>query len=192
MRQIVLPTLLLALTVPAGTSLSSQTPAPKAAPGFHRVDLKPAQGQALPYTIEVPADWSVRQIATAPGLWLGPADAAPPNDPRLVWVRGSGVSLADPAAVVANIRQNAAAQKGWTAPLAEVREVGGVKGVLVRMDSGEGAAARSTLTLKLPLEKAAVDFVCQGERKSFEQNLARCERVLLSVRPAAAGAPAKP
>jgi hypothetical protein len=180
------------LLVSPRTGNAQQTPPPAAATATHRVELKPAQGKALPYTIEVPADWTIRQVPQAPGLWLGPADATPPGDPRLIWVRGSSVSLADPATVVENIKLNDKAQPGWSAPLVEVREVGGVKGVLVRMDTGEGDAGRSTLTLKLPLDKTAVDFLCQADRKSFEKNLAQCERVLLSVRPVPAATPAKP
>lgn len=181
------------LLVSLQAASAQQAPPPPAAGGAtHRVELKPAQGKALPYTIEVPADWTVRQVPQAPGLWLGPADATPPGDPRLIWVRGSNVSLADPATVVGNIKQNDKAQPGWSAPLVEVREVGGVKGVLVRMDTGEGEAGRSTLTLKLPLDKTAVDFLCQADRKTFDKNLAQCERVLLSVRPVPAAAPAKP
>src|SRR4029077_998381 len=41
---------------------------------YHRVELKPAKGAALPYTLEVPQDWQVRQVAGSPGLWIGPAD----------------------------------------------------------------------------------------------------------------------
>ena len=66
-------------------------------------------------------------------------------------MRGSQVSLAEPEKVVANIKANDAKDADWSAPRVEVREVGGVRGVLVQMDSGEGDKARSTLTLKLPL-----------------------------------------
>jgi len=164
---------------PAATELS-----------FRRVELKPNQGggMPLPYTIEVPQDWQVRQVEGYSGLWLGPADAKPPQDPRLIWVRGSTVSLAKPEEVVANIKANDAAKPEWTAPRVEVKEVGGVRGVLVRMDTGEGDKARSSLTLKLPLESLALDFVASADRADFEKQLPLYERILLSVRPAAAKA----
>jgi hypothetical protein len=66
--------------------------------------------------------------------------------------------------------------------LVEVRDLQGVKGVLVRMDSGAGDAARSTLVLKLPLEKAGVDFSASAPRAEFEKMLPTYERILLSVR----------
>ncbi|HEX9941801.1 MAG TPA: hypothetical protein VGG03_07280 [Thermoanaerobaculia bacterium] len=160
----------------------------KSAPAeaFHRVELKPAQGAGLPYTIEVPQGWQARQVEGYPGLWIGPADAAPPQDPRLIWVRGSQISLADPDEVAANIKANDEANPQWSAPRVEVREVGGVRGLLVRMDSGEGEGARSSLTLKLPLENLAVDFVASAGRAEFEKRLPTYERILLSVRPARA------
>src|SRR5215467_12107366 len=87
---------------------------------FHRIELKPtaakAQGKPLPYTIEVPKDWESRQVADYPGLWIGPADAKPPEDPRLIWVRGSQVSLAEPDKVVANIKANDEKDAKWSAP----------------------------------------------------------------------------
>src|SRR4029077_13509329 len=84
----------------------------------------PPKGAALPYTLEVPQDWQVRQVAGSPGLWIGPADVHPP-DPRLIWVHGSKVSLADPAAIVANIKANDVAHPEWSAPRVEARTVGG-------------------------------------------------------------------
>ena len=93
----------------------------------------------------------MRQVEGFPGLWIGPADAKPPEDPRLIWVRGSQVALADPEKVVANIKANDAEHAEWSAPRVEVREVGGVRGMLVQMHSGDGDKARSTLTLKVPL-----------------------------------------
>src|SRR5688572_12482598 len=90
---------------------------------LRRVELKSAKGDVLPYTIEVPLDWQVRQVDEFPGLWLGPPDADPPQDTRLVWVRGSRVSLAMPEEVVANIRANDVAQPDWSAPRVEIREI---------------------------------------------------------------------
>lgn len=158
---------------------------------FHRVELKPTTGQGnpLPYTIEVPQDWQMRQVAEYPGLWIGPPDAKPPEDPRLIWVRGSKVSLAKPEEVVANIKANDEAQAAWSAPEVGVKEVGGVRGVLVRMDSGEPGKERSSLTLKLPLAGFAVDFIASSDRQEFEQRRPLYERILLSVRPTQPASP---
>lgn len=169
------------LSILAAAALSSAL----SAETFHRVELRPAKGgKALPYTIEIPTDWQVRQVEGYPGLWLGPADAKPPEDPRLIWVRGSSVSLADPEKVVANIKQNDAASADWSAPRVEVRTVGGVRGVLVQMDSGAGDKARSSLILKLPLADLAADFVASASRSEFPKMLPTYEKILLSVRPA--------
>ena len=158
----------------------SATPAAAEA-AFRRVDLKSQQGQALPYTIEIPQEWQVRQVEGYPGLWLGPADAKPPEDPRMVWVRGSRVSMARPDEVVASIRTNDEKAADWSAPRVEVREVGALRGVLIRMDSGEGDVARSTLTLKMPFADSAIDFIASAPRAEFERRLALYERILLSV-----------
>ena len=63
-----------------------------------------------------------------------------------------------------------------------MREVGGLRGILVRMDSGEGGEARSSLTLKLPFTGQAIDFVASAPRAEFERRLPLYERILLSVR----------
>lgn len=156
--------------------------APTGAAEYQRVELPGGEGKPFPYTVEIPKDWKVREIEGMPGVWLGPAGAEPPNDPRLIYVRISLASLADPEKVVTNIKSNDAKQEAWSAPLAEVREVGGVKGVLVRMDSGAGEAARSTLALKLPLDTGGVDFMASAKRDEFEKMLPTYERVLFSVR----------
>jgi hypothetical protein len=181
--------LLLTAALPA---LGQQTQAPAPASGasetaYRRVELKPAQGEgkALPYTVEIPAGWQVRQEQGYPGLWLGPADAKPPESPNLIYVRGSLVSLADPEKVAANIREKDAAEATWSAPRVEIKDMGGVRGVLVRMDSGEGDKARSTLALKLPLGTTGVDFMASASRADFEKMLPVYEKILLSVRPAA-------
>ena len=185
-----IPTYLIALAAATlqGLPAASFAASPAAPPAaFHRVEIKPpGQGKPLPYTLEVPQDWQVRQVAGYPGLWIGPADAKPPEDARLIWVRGSQVSLAKPDEVVANIKANDAKEADWTAPRAEVREVGGVRGVLWQMDSGTGDAARSTLTLKLPLANLAADFVASAKRSEFPKMLPLYERILLSARPVAA------
>src|SRR5436305_4398554 len=168
----------LALAAPPSATVAPGKPAEGT---FHRVELKGATGQALPYTIEVPMGWEARQVSGYPGLWIGPADSKPPEDPRLIWVRGSLVNLTEPDKVVANIRANDAADPKWSAPRVEVREVGGVRGVLVQMDTGEGAQARSSLTLKLPLEKVSVDVVASAPRAEFAKRSPLYERILLSA-----------
>jgi hypothetical protein len=177
-----IPSYLIALAVAVLPAFAAEPPA-----AFHRVELKPAgQGKPLPYTIEVPRDWQVRQVEGYPGLWIGPADAKPPEDARLIWVRGSQVPLAKPDEVVANIKANDAKDAEWSSPRAEVREVGGVRGVLWQMDSGSGDTARSTLTLKVPLANLAADFVASARQAEFPKMLPLYERILLSVRPVAA------
>jgi hypothetical protein len=179
--------LLFAAALPVLACAAPAPAAPAAAEAYQRIELKGPNGKALPYTIEIPKDWQVRSEQGLPGLWLGPADAKPPQDPRLIYVRGSQVSLADPEAVAANIRANDEKEAKWTAPRVEVRDLGGVRGILVQMDTDEGAGegtARSTLTLKLPLEPMAVDFVASASRSEFAKLLPVYERILLSVRPA--------
>lgn len=177
---------------PATSAASAAPTTPAAAPAaasaaqeFHRVDLRPtrSQGEPIPYTLEVPVDWQVREIEGFPGLWIGPADAKPPEDPRLIWIHGSMVSMADPEKLVANIKASDAQKPEWTAPRVEVKEVGGVRGLLVQMDAGEGDKARSNLTLKMPLQNLAIDFVATASQAEFAKNLPLYERILFSVRP---------
>ena len=175
-----------ALGAAVAGAVAAQAQAPAASPAaelaFTRVELASREGQALPYTIEIPAGWQVRQVEGFPGLWLGPAEATPPNDPRLVWVRGSRASMAKPEEVAANIRAGDEKATEWSAPRVEVREVGGLRGILIRMDSGEGEAARSTLTLRMPFAGQAIDFMASAPRAEFETRLPLYERILLSVR----------
>lgn len=153
--------------------------------GFHRIGLPGAADKPFPYTVEVPAGWTVRQIKDSPGLWLGPMTAQPPKDPHLVYVRISLADLGDPEKVAANIRASDAKNDTWVAPVVEVRDLQGVKGVYVRMDSGTGDAAHSTLALKLPLEKGGVDFMASAPKAEFDKMLPTYEKILLSVRRAA-------
>jgi len=159
---------------------------------FHRIELKPAapkvQGKPLPYTIEVPKDWQARQFEGYPGLWIGPADAKPPEDPRLIWVRGSQVPLAEPEKVVANVKTNDEKDPTWSAPRVEIKEVGGVRGVLIQTLNGEGDKARGTLTLKVPLANVSIDFIGSAPKAELPKMLPLYERILLSVRPVAAPA----
>jgi hypothetical protein len=159
-------------------------PAVAAEAPFHRVELKPAKGAALPYTLEVPQDWQVRQVDNFPGLWIGPADAKPPEDPRLIWVRGSQVSLADTHKIVANIKANDAAHPEWSAPRVEARTVGGANCVLVQMETGTADKARTSLTLKVPFQTVSVDLIASSPRADFLKMLPMYERILLSVQPA--------
>lgn len=152
------------------------------APGYRRIELPGGEGQPFPYTVEVPEDWKVHEVPKTASLWLGPASAEP-GDPAMILVRISPASLADPAAVAANIKASDAADPKWSAPLVELREVHGVQGILVRMDSGEGDAARSTLALKLPLPKTSVDFMASAPQAQFESLRPSYERILFSVEP---------
>jgi hypothetical protein len=185
----------LAAAEPPKPMAPSAPAAASAAAGFHRLELPAPSGQSFPYTVEVPADWQVLGLKDAPGVWLGPSGAKPPDDPRLVYVRISPVPLANPEAIVAAIKENDAKDDTWSASVVEVREVGGVKGVFVQVDDKE----RSTLTLKMPLAKTSVDFIGSARREDFARLRPSYERVLLSVRraPAMSGAvtaapPAKP
>jgi hypothetical protein len=163
------------------------------AQSFHRIELKPsapgAKGQPLPYTIEVPEGWQARQVEGYPGLWIGPAGAKPPEDPRLIWVRGSQVPLADPEKVVANVKANDEKDATWSAPRVEVREVGGVRGVLIQTLSGDKDKARGALTLKVPLAGVSLDFIGSAPVAELPRMLPVYEKILLSVRPVEAKKP---
>ncbi|HEY2290044.1 MAG TPA: hypothetical protein VGM86_05005 [Thermoanaerobaculia bacterium] len=163
---------------------------------FHRIELKPSgpkvQGKPLPYTIEVPKDWQARQFAGYPGLWIGPADAKPPEDPRLIWVRGSQVPLDEPEKVVANVKTNDEKDPTWSAPRVEIREVGGVRGVLIQTLSGEKDKERGSLTFKVPLVNVSLDFIGSAPAAELPKMLPLYERILLSVRPAEPATAKKP
>ena len=150
----------------------------------HRVPLPGPDGKTFPYTVEIPAGWQVLFSKSVAGVFVGPASALEPEkDERMIYVRVSSVSLIDPEAVVANIKKSDAADDTWAAPLVEVREIGGVRGVMVRMDSGSGAEARSTLVLKMPLGQTSVDFMASAPRAEFERLLPGYQRIILSVLP---------
>ncbi|HEV7668831.1 MAG TPA: hypothetical protein VGS22_09925 [Thermoanaerobaculia bacterium] len=180
--------LLAALTVCGISATAVASAAPSALPSkFRRLTLPSASPQLpFPYTIEVPEGWTARQVLNDPGLWIGPPDAKPNVDPRFIYVRISTVSLAEPEKIAAAIRQNDAKDDAWTAPLVEVREVHGVRGVVVQVDRGKDAEARSSLTLKLPLPKTSVDFVGQATKDEFAKQRALYERILFSAQPAPA------
>jgi hypothetical protein len=181
--------LAMSLTLLAAAALAGLAPAATAPPaaGFstHRIDIPSPEGKPYPYSIEVPAGWQVQSSKNVPGVFLGPpAVGEPETDPHMIYVRVSPASMLDPEAVVANIKKSDAADDTWSARLVEVREIGGVRGVLVRMDSGTGDQARSTLVLKMPLGKTSLDFMASAARAEFERLLPGYQRVMLSVLPA--------
>jgi hypothetical protein len=180
-----LPSLAAAQTTPATPTAPAPAAPAKPAEAWRRVMVQPADGKnPLPYTIEIPRDWYVRQTEKIPGLWIGPADAKPGEDPRLIWIRGSQIPVADADKVAADIRKSDAEKAEWVAPRVEVKDLGGVRGVLVRIDSGEADKAHSSLILKMPLQNLGVDFVVSAPRADFDKMLPTYEKVLLSVRPA--------
>ncbi|MEP7010025.1 MAG: hypothetical protein ABJC13_06860 [Acidobacteriota bacterium] len=174
----------LAAATVCGISATAAASAAAALPGkFHRLTLPSASPKfPFPYTIEVPEGWTARQVLNDPGLWIGPPDAKPNVDPRFIYVRISTVSLADPNSVVAAIRENDAKDDTWKAVVA-VKEVHGARGVLVQIDRGKDAEARSSLTLKLPLPKTSVDFVGQAGKADFAKQRPLYERILFSAQP---------
>ncbi len=174
----------LAAVTLCGISATAAASAADALPAkFHRLTLPSASPQfPFPYTIEVPEGWTARQVLNDPGLWIGPPDGKPNVDPRFIYVRISTVSLADPNSVVAAIRENDAKDDTWKAVVA-VKEVHGARGVLVQVDRGKDAEARSSLTLKLPLPKTSVDFVGQAGKVDFAKQRPLYERILFSAQP---------
>lgn len=167
----------------AAPATTTKAPAPSQDAGTKRVELPGGEGKPFPYTVEIPQDWELRELPNAPGVWLGPKGAEPEKDPRMIYVRISRTPLTDPETLAAGIRANDQKDETFSAPLVEVREVAGVKGLLLRMDSGAGDAARSTLILKMPLEKTSVDFTASAGSKEFETLRPSFEKVLFSVRP---------
>lgn len=155
-------------------------PAPAAPAGYQRVALGPINS-LLPYTVEIPSGWEVRREASAPGMWIAPPGARVGEDPRLVYVRLSPSSLADPRQTVANIQKSDAADASWSAPEVAVREVKGITGVLVRMDRGEGATARSSLIWKLPWAPHSIDFTASAPRAEFDRLRPTWERIFFSI-----------
>ncbi len=185
-----------ALPLAAQVSVTPAKPAaPAAKPGaaasdVRRIVVAPSKGGApLPYSIEVPTTWIVRQADNLPGLFIGPADAKPPDDPRLIWIRGSQVPLSNPYQVVESIKANDPAKSGWSAPRAEIKNLGGVSAVLVRIDAGTGDKVRSSLILKLPLIDHSADFVMTADKGQFELQESAYEKMFLSVRPVQLPAP---
>jgi hypothetical protein len=173
----------LALAAAGTATAAAAEPPPPAVAATRRLTLPKVTDKAFPYTVEVPADWGVRDVPNSPGgVWIGRPGAEPDKDPHMLYVRWSPASLADPQKVVASIRAGDEKASAWTAPVLEVREVGGVRGVLVQLDSGEGEAARSTLALKLPVDKGSVDFLVSARRADFVRLRPLFTQLLDSVR----------
>jgi hypothetical protein len=176
-----------AAAAPAAPAAKATTPA-AAAPavaGFHRVELPGGTAdQKFPYDIEVPQSWTLHEIKEQAVIWLGPEGADPDTGSQMVYVRISPAALGNPEDVVANFKKSVPADGSWSAPVAEVREVAGVRGVLVQINSVKDKAVRKTLILKMPLPKTSVDFIASAPGDSFDKMLPDYQRILLSVRPA--------
>lgn len=154
-----------------------------AAGGAKRQLALPAVGgHAVPYTITVPADWKPREIPGAAWLLIGPAGARPEIEPRLLHVLPQREPLDDPEGAAAAIRTADAAAADWSAPVVEVREVAGVRGVLVRMETGEGEAARTVLALRLPAGEGSVALTLSAPRAEFARLEPLFTSILSSVR----------
>jgi hypothetical protein len=154
-----------------------------AAGGAKRQLALPAVGgQAIPYVVAVPADWDLREVPGATGLWIGPAGARPEVQPELLHVLPSPEPLGDPQRAVAAIRAADAAAPAWSAPVVAVRKVAGVRGVLLRMETGEGETARTTLALKLPAGEGSVDLLLSARRADFARLEPLFTSILSSVR----------
>jgi hypothetical protein len=162
---------------------------------FHRILLHKPESQAqepLPYSLEVPTDWAASPFNNNALIILGrpgqvPAEVGKRVNPNIVTVRSSQVDLAKPEEVVATIKANSATDPDWKVSLVEVKEVGGVRGILVRSHQGEGDAARTTLILKLPLKSGSIDFIAQARPEEFDAHLPLYERVLYSIQPVESG-----
>ncbi|HEY0780873.1 MAG TPA: hypothetical protein VGE98_00345 [Thermoanaerobaculia bacterium] len=155
-----------------------------AAADYQRIDLPGGTpDHPFPYTIEIPKSWKVNERKGSPVLLLGVDGVDPEKDPRVVVVRISRAPLDKPEETVKNIKLSAENDPSFKAPLVEVREVGGTRGVLVEMRSGSGDAERGTLVLKMPLPKTSVDFLASAAAADFPKLRPFFERVLLSVRP---------
>ncbi|HEX5757944.1 MAG TPA: hypothetical protein VF121_02015 [Thermoanaerobaculia bacterium] len=175
----VVPLALLALAAPAAAARKPARP----------LALPAVDGRTIPYVVVVPRDWDVRQVpGGGPGLWIGRPGARPEAEPELLHVLPSAQPFGDPQQVVAAIRAADQAAAAWSAPLVEVREVAGTRGVLMRMETGEGAAARTVLALRLPAGEGSVDFLLSARRADFARLEPLFTTVLTSLRRAEAAA----
>ncbi|MEA2691382.1 MAG: hypothetical protein QOJ16_769 [Acidobacteriota bacterium] len=171
----------------AVTAAATAPPAPSAAPAptTRRIDLIGPDGKVFPYSVEIPVDWQVVPDPEKKGLWLAPAGVDPGKDPRSVFVRPSPADLRKPEETVRSIQENDKKDDTWAAPLVAVRLVGttGTRGILVQMDSGKGASARSLLVLKLPVGPESVDLMGVAPRALFAALRPAYEKILFSVQP---------
>ena len=171
---------------------SSQTVLAPAAV-YQRVEIpSPDPQHPFPYTLEIPPEWKVQTGPEFPAAWLAPEGVDPRSASRLVYVRISPVALSDPEAVATNIRANDEKSADWKAPVVEVREVGGVRGLLVEMVRGEGTGAMTSLTLKLPVGEGSADFIGTAPTSEFAAVRPLVERILFSIQPRAEGKKSEP
>jgi hypothetical protein len=178
-----IPSLFLVATfaICAVTAAATAPPAPMT----RRIDLIGPDGKVFPYSVEIPVDWQVVPDPEKKGLWLAPAGVDPGKDPRSVFVRPSPADLRKPEETVRSIQENDKKDDTWAAPLVAVRPVGttGTRGILVQMDSGKGASARSLLVLKLPVGPESVDLMGVAPRALFAALRPAYEKILFSVQP---------
>ncbi|HEY0780874.1 MAG TPA: hypothetical protein VGE98_00350 [Thermoanaerobaculia bacterium] len=160
------------------------TPEELATAKLQRLQLPGVGGKPFFYTIAVPEGWMVYEEAKiAAGMWVGPPGAVA-GDPRMVYVRVATTSLASAEAAAASLRRADAADQTWSAPSIEIKEVGTVRGLLVQIETGQGARAQSTLSLRLPLpNRNSAEFWFAANRYDFAKLRPFYERVLLSVLP---------
>lgn len=157
--------------------------------GVERIQLPSLSTvEDYPYTIEIPADWSVRREVPEPGIYLGPPAVDPKQYPEMIFVRWSRVELTNPEATAANIKANDLKNDAWTAPEVTVVDVGTTKGLWVRMDypAKNDVPARTTLTLKVPIPGASIDIIGAAATEKFPELRAHYEKILRSVLPAPA------
>lgn len=163
--------------------------------GVKRVNLPSLSTvEDFPYTIEIPADWTVRREVPQPGIYLGPPTVDPQQYPEMIFVRWSRVDLAKPDATVANIKANDTKNDDWSAPEVSVVDVGEHKGVWVLMQypAKNDTPARTTVTLKVPIQGASIDIIGSANTAKFPELKAHFEKILRSVRPGAIEKPQAP
>jgi|CXWL01.1.fsa_nt_gi hypothetical protein len=156
-------------------------------PGVRRIDLPSLSTvEDFPYTIEIPADWAVRREVPEPGIYLGPPSVDPKQYPEMLFVRWSRVDLTKPEATAANIKANDTKNDDWIASEVTVVDVGTVKGlwVLMQYPAKNDVPARTSLTLKVPIQGASIDIIGAAPATRFPELRAHFEKVLRSVRPA--------
>lgn len=155
--------------------------------GVRRVDLPSLSTvEDYPYTIEIPADWTVRREVPEAGVYLGPPTVDPKQYPEMVFVRWSRVDLAKPEVTVANIKATDTKADDWTASEVTVVEVGDRQALWVVMQyaAKNEVPARTTMTLKVPHQGASIDIIGAAPTTKFPELKAHFEKILRSVRPA--------